>query len=88
MTPNKKAELRMKKILLDDKLRLPNGFSALLSSDLKKIAKSYFEYDDKNFVLKIDIDAKGRYEVSLKLCAERVLPLEILSLPDTQDTAR
>ncbi len=64
--------IRLKKVLLNDKINMPNGLIGVIEKDIASLLKSYFDFDES--VLKIDIvsSPEGQYDISIKASAERI----------------
>lgn len=64
--------VRLKKVLLSDKIHMPNGLIQLIKKDITVLLKSYFEFDEKNMKIEIDSDTEGLYDITIAAKAERV----------------
>ena len=56
--------VRLKKVLLSDSLKLPNGFVSVLKNDITAVLNSYFELTDETNV-SIEINENGVYEITV-----------------------
>ncbi|MDD4315648.1 MAG: cell division topological specificity factor MinE [Clostridia bacterium] len=64
--------LRLKRILLSDKVNMPSGLIQLLKKDLLKLFDSYFDIKEESLKIEIDSNADGEYDVSIKGVSERI----------------
>lgn len=63
--------IRLKRVLLSDKINMPNGLMALLKKDLLRVFDSYFDINEENLQIEIDTDADG-YDISIKGRSQRI----------------
>lgn len=56
--------VRLKKVLLSDSLKLPNGFVSVLKNDITAVLNSYFELTDETNI-SIEINENGVYEITV-----------------------
>lgn len=64
--------LRLKKVLLNDKINMPNGLLQLMKKDIGSVLDGYFEMDKDVFNITIDSDTEGMYDISISAKAERI----------------
>ena len=64
--------LRLKKVLLNDKINMPNGLLVIIKKDIENVLSSYFEFDKKTLKIEVDIDSSGKYDVYASAKAERI----------------
>lgn len=64
--------LRLKKVLLSDKINMPNGFLMVLKKDLKNVLDSYFECNEDSLKIEVDTDTNGEYDICITSKAERI----------------
>lgn len=72
MRKSSEASQRARKIIIKDKLNLPDGFRALLVGDISSLFMHYFDLSEPFVKVKIDIDQDGGYIISAVCKAERV----------------
>lgn len=65
---------RVKKILLNDKARMPNLIESVLKNDMCGVLCEYGEIDNGSAELNIDTDSSGDYVVSFKAKLTRIKP--------------
>lgn len=70
--------LRLKKVLLNDKINMPNGLIKLIKKDITTILDSYFEFHENNLKIEVDSDTEGLYDISIKAKAQRIKPPKFL----------
>jgi septum formation topological specificity factor MinE len=63
--------VRLKRVLLSDKLNMPNGLIALLKKDLLKVFDSYFDIKE-DLLVEIDGNADGEYDILIRGRSERI----------------
>lgn len=63
--------IRLKRVLLSDKINMPNGLMALLKKDLLRVFDSYFDINEENLQIEIDTGADG-YDISIKARSQRI----------------
>lgn len=64
--------IRLKKVLLSDKINMPNGLLQLVKKDITALLKSYFEFDESKMKIEIDSDTEGQYDITISAKAERM----------------
>ena len=81
----KSAEVleRTRKILIKDKLNIPDGFRALLVGDIPSLLSHYFDLVEPFVKIKIEMDCDGNYLISAVCKAERVKEVPFC-LPDVE----
>ncbi len=77
MKSSKLAALRTRRILLRDKMNIPDGFNALLVGDISEVLSHYLELSEPFVKLKISITEEGNYEILIKAMAERIKDVPI-----------
>lgn len=55
--------VRLKKVILTDSLKIPNGVVEVLKKDIIGILNSYFDLNEESVKTDITIDDKGSYEI-------------------------
>ncbi len=63
--------IRLKRVLLSDKINMPNGLMALLKKDLMRVFDSYFDMNEDNLHIDIDSGADG-YDISIRGQSQRI----------------
>ncbi len=71
-------EQRIFECLNFDKKKNPEGLNELLKSDLLKTLNNYFEVNENNFVIKIDVLDDGTYSLKAVAKADSIKPLNFL----------
>ncbi len=64
--------IRLKKVLLSDKINMPNGLMRLVKKDVMSLLKNYFEFDDNNLVINVISNKEGLYDISIHSTAEKI----------------
>lgn len=64
--------LRLKKVLLTDKINMPNGLLQLLKKDIGSVLNGYFDISKDTLKIEIDSNTEGMYDISLSAKAERI----------------
>lgn len=73
MKENNIAQQRIKKLILQDKIRAYDGFVELLKSDIKQTLSSYMKV--KNLNIDIDIKDNNNYLLDIKVeCIDIISP--------------
>lgn len=57
--------IRLKRVLLTDSLKIPNGVIEALKNDINGILNSYFELTNEGVKTEISVDENGIYHVAL-----------------------
>lgn len=66
MTNKQSDELvRLKRVLLQDSIKIPNGVLKVLKNDLNSVLGSYFEILPDSTDLEITVDENGVYDLTL-----------------------
>ncbi len=63
---------RVKKLLIRDKMMIPDNYKALLTSDVNKLLSHYMELGREGSVLSLKVDESGMYELKLVAFAVRL----------------
>lgn len=69
---------RLKKLLFNDYINIPNSAFEVLKSDLIKLLQSYFELREGSVELDVDTDSDGNFSIRLTAEATHVKELKIL----------
>ncbi|HHU43315.1 MAG: cell division topological specificity factor MinE [Bacillota bacterium] len=64
--------IRLKRVLLSDKINMPNGLLNLLKKDVYSLLSCYFELDYDTLKITVDSNTKGEYDIMITAKAERV----------------
>lgn len=64
--------IRLKKVLLNDKINMPNGLIQLMKKDISTLFKSYFEFETSKLKIDIVSNQEGMYDISVQAKAERI----------------
>lgn len=57
--------IRLKRVILTDSLKIPNGVLEVLKNDINGILNSYFEVTSDGVKVDINLDESGLYHVTL-----------------------
>lgn len=69
--------IRLKKVLLSDNIRIPNGMLKILKNDISSILQSYFSISS-DINVTIEVDQEGVYDISISARAESVKEIRII----------
>lgn len=64
--------LRLKRVILNDKINMPNGLLEVVKKDINMVLSSYFELDEASFSLSIETDSEGKYEIAIGAKADKI----------------
>lgn len=70
---------RLKKLLYNDYLNIPNSAFSVLKSDIIKLLGSYFDLIDDSVSLKVETDGDGNFTIDVHAEAAHVKELKILN---------
>lgn len=69
--PKDQAIIRLKKVILNDKINMPSGLIEILKKDMRHLLESYFELSGE-LELAVETDSEGLYTITALSKAERV----------------
>ncbi len=69
--------IRLKKVLLSDNIRIPNGMLKILKNDISSILQSYFSISS-DINVTIEVDQEGVYDINISARAESVKEIRII----------
>lgn len=79
MNGKESAEMvRLKRVLLNDSLNVPNGVLQVLQTDLTGILSSYFEIEENSVTLDVSVDGNGTYALKLTAKGTQAKKIKIL----------
>ena len=78
MDKGREATLRLKRVLLGDKLQSDNRFLELISFDVADVLNNYLDFQDENLIVDMEVDGDGFYRLSVTVKAERVKNIRII----------
>ena len=78
MDKGREATLRLKRVLLGDKLQSDNRFLELISFDVADVLNNYLDFQDENLTVDMEVDGDGFYRLSVTVKAERVKNIRII----------
>lgn len=79
MSAKKSDEMtRLKKLLFNDYLNIPNDAFEVLKTDVIKLLKSYFDIKDGSYKLDILADGDGNFNISFSAVATHIKEVKIL----------
>lgn len=78
MDKGKEATLRLKRVLLGDKLQSDDRFLELISFDVNDVLANYFDFKEENLIIDMEVDGDGFYRLSITVKAERVKNVRII----------
>lgn len=55
--------LRLRKVILNDNVRLSNGIEKILKNDVKKVLSGYFDLCEELLCIEITVTEDGFYEI-------------------------
>ncbi len=70
--------LRLKRVLLNDNISIPNGVMKILKKDISRILKGYFNLTEEEAEIAIDIDQSGTYQIQISAKADGVKEVRII----------
>lgn len=70
--------IRLKKVLLSDNIRIPNGMLTILKNDISSILQSYFSLNNDDTEVIIEVNEKGIYDIKIFAKAEGVKEIRII----------
>ncbi len=70
--------VRLKRVLLTDQMRIPNGMADLLRNDMVTVLDGYFELDKKSLQLVMTIEDSGLYRISVQAQASAVRKMQTI----------
>lgn len=70
--------IRLKKVLLSDNIRIPNGMLTVLKNDISSVLQSYFCLNNADTQVLIEVDDNGVYDIKISAKAEGVKEIRII----------
>ncbi len=70
--------LRLKRVLLNDNISIPNGVMKILKKDISRILQGYFNLTEEGAEVTIDINSEGIYQINISACADGVKEVRII----------
>lgn len=74
---NNEELIRLKKVLLSDNIRIPNGMLRILKNDISSILQSYFIINS-DIDVTIEVDDLGVYNINITAKADSVKEIRII----------
>lgn len=78
MDNGKEAALRLKRVLLGDKLQSDNRFLELVTFDVAEILRNYLDFQEGNLEIALEVDGDGFYRLNIGVKAERLKSVRII----------
>lgn len=70
--------LRLKRVLLNDNISIPNGVMKILKKDISHVLQGYFNLTEDGAEISIDIDQNGIYQIKISANADGVKEVRII----------
>lgn len=70
--------LRLKRVLLNDNISIPNGVMKILKKDILHVLQGYFNLTEEGAEVSIDIDQNGMYQIKISASADGVKEVRII----------
>ncbi|NCA92075.1 hypothetical protein EOM82_02340 [bacterium] len=70
--------LRLKRVLLNDNISIPNGVMKILKNDISHVLQGYFNLTEDGAEISIDIDQNGIYQIKISANADGVKEVRII----------
>ena len=70
--------VRLKRVLLNDSLQIPNGVLQVMKKDVQAALSSYFELEEDSLTVEVLVDGEGRYLIKTEAKGFRAKPVKIL----------
>ncbi len=70
--------VRLRRVILGDSLKIPNGVLEVLKNDVKGVLKSYFDLKEDTLQSEITVDENGVYHIAISADCTNVKKVKAL----------